>query len=64
MPTCMSHKGVAQENIKSTVLWSTLLRHCTLLHVKSNEGDAIRTSNSQIKLAETLLLKKYTIEKK
>lgn len=58
MLTCISlrsHKGVAQKNTKSMVLWSTLLPHCHLLHIKSNEWDGIRTSNSQIKLAETLL---------
>lgn len=50
-----SHKRVAQENTKSTVLWRTLLPHCHLLQRKSNEGDGIRTLNTQIKLA--LLLK-------
>jgi len=39
MLTCISHKGVAQENTKSTVPWSTLLPHCHLLYIKSNEGD-------------------------
>lgn len=58
MLPCVSlsfHKRVAQENTKSTVLWRTLLPHCHLLQRKSNEGDGIRTLNTQIKLA--LLLK-------